>query len=164
MSFINLLSNDDWTEFKIIARTEAMITSEFPQDRLAILTRKVTGLAFGYEMTADEQAELAAYQAVCYQAGAAADAARADMALLASVLAYEQAVARLDRPEVTEPATVIINGPDGVESEVPNPAIALDAAERAAAIAASNGLAPEVIDLWALRHPVVVEVVQEAAP
>lgn len=89
MSFINLLENVVWSEVDIINRTEAMINSEFQKPRLDILSRKVSGQAMGYVLTEQEQADLLAYQAVCYQAGAEADAARADMALLTEVMAYE---------------------------------------------------------------------------
>ena len=162
MSFINLLSNDQWTEADIVNRTESMIASDFPKSRIDILTRKVQGQAMGYTLTEQEAVDLQAYQVVCYQAGAAADAARADMALLNAVLAYEQALARLEQPEVTEPATVMVVD---MESEAPNPAIEQDAAERADATIKTANATPEVSALYDLRNPVVepVEVLDEPA-
>lgn len=165
MSFINLHSTDQWTEADIVNRTESMIASEFPKTRIDILTRKVQGQVMGYALTEQEAADLQAYQVVCYQAGAAADAARADMALLNAVLAYETQLARLAQPEVLEPATVIVVDMEGIESEVPNPAIAQDAAERADATIKTANATPEVIALYDLRNPVVepVEVLDEPA-
>ena len=100
MSFINLFSNDQWTDADIVSRTEAMIASEFPRARIDILTRKVQGQAMGYVLTEAEQAELQAYQVVCYQAGVEADAARSDLALLNAVLAYEFDTTQETTPEV----------------------------------------------------------------
>lgn len=154
MSFVNLLSNDVWSDADIINRTEAMIASEFPKARIDILTRKVQGQAMGYVLTAQEQADLQTYQTVCYLAGTEADAARADAALLTAVMGYERGLERLARPAVTGPATISVTDRAGVISEVPNPDIEQDIAERAAAQAVVDAATPEVLALYALRHPV----------
>lgn len=149
MSFINLLGSDNWTDADIINRTEAMIASEFPKARIDILTRKVQGQAMGYALTEQETADLQAYQAVCYQAGAAADAARADMVLLNDVMAHERAVERLTRTPVTEPL-MIAEG----EIQILNPAVEHDMAERGDAQDIIDNAHEQVLALYALRHPV----------
>lgn len=153
MSFVNLLANDIWSDADITRRTEAMVHSVTPAFEETILTRKVMAASMGqWTMTETDQAELAAYTQACTDAHAAGLAARADMALLQSVLDYETAVERLTCDPVTEPLTVeeII---DGSAYEVPNPAIAQDAAERTEAQAAVSGAAQDALTLYALRHP-----------
>lgn len=96
MSFINLMADDVWSEADIINRTEAMIAAEFPPAQHAILQRKVQGQGLGvYELTLAEQAQLQRYGQISAEAGALADAARADMALLAQALAMEAAFREL---------------------------------------------------------------------
>ena len=77
MSFINLLVNDVWSEADIVNRTEALISSEFSPNVVAILNRKVTAATIGqYVLTASEQAEVGRYAAVCNAAALAGNEAR----------------------------------------------------------------------------------------
>jgi len=108
-SFINLLASDVWSEADIVSRTEAMIAGAFPN--VEILKRKVTGMMLGqYQLTADEQAEFGAYAALSFQAGALADAARADMALLADAMAVEAAKRALALDPADETAQAVLGG------------------------------------------------------
>lgn len=91
-SFIDMMASHRWTETDIINRTEAMIAAEFSPNQVAIINRIVTAAAAGmYELTAEELAEVTRYNEVCLAAREAGAAARADMALLAQVLDFEQA-------------------------------------------------------------------------
>jgi hypothetical protein len=156
MSFIDMTKSDVWSEDDIINRTEAIIANKFPKHRLDILSRKVQGQAMGYVLTAQEQADLMDYQAVCYHAGAEADLARADMALLTAVLAHEVLMRRLAQ----EPQPELVD-------DQPNPLYEQDAAERADATIKVANASPEVVALYELRNPVVeapvepVEVIDE---
>lgn len=153
-SFVSLHGTDVWSEHDIVRRTEAMIRSEFSAEAEAILNRKATGAALGqYALTADEQVELAAYMAASEAARQAGIAARADMAKLQAALDYEAAVARLAQEPVTEPATVL----DGEGNEVPNPAIAADAAERRTAQAVIESASADTLALVVLRSPATSE-------
>lgn len=92
MSFIDMMASDRWTEADIINRTEAMIAAEFTPHQVAIINRIVTAAAAGiYQLTEEEQAEVARYNEVCLAARKAGDEARANMALLAKALDYEAA-------------------------------------------------------------------------
>jgi hypothetical protein len=148
-SFINLMTNDIWSDADITRRTEAMIRSEFSLDAETILNRKVIGISIGtYTPTAEDQAEIARYDQVAKAAQAAGVAARADMALLIQVFPLEDAKWRLERPglqaswdrlqlPVVEP---IIDEETG---EVTNQAeVDQDAAER---VAAQLVVAPHLI-------------------
>jgi len=90
-SFIDLMASDRWTEADIINRTEAMIAAEFSADQVAIINRIVTAAAGMYQLTGEELAEVECYNEVCLAAREAGAAARADMALLARVLEFEEA-------------------------------------------------------------------------
>lgn len=102
MSFVDLMADLDWSDMDIKNRTEAVIASEFPPVDYAILSRKVDGTRFGYVLTDAEQAQLSLYQQIAYQAGAEADAARADMELLRAAWRVEQGDAEGATPEVLE--------------------------------------------------------------
>ena len=103
-SFINLMADDVWSEADIVNRTESIIAAEFPPARHAILQRKVQGQGMGvYVLTEQEQLELQRYALVSHQAGALADAARADMALLQHALDAEAAQRRLELPPADPP-------------------------------------------------------------
>jgi hypothetical protein len=92
MSFVNLMGNDTWTEEDIVARTQALIRSEFSAEAENILNRKVTGAAIGqYKMTPSDLAEVARYTAVCDQVRELGNQARADVLVLAEVFAMEAA-------------------------------------------------------------------------
>jgi hypothetical protein len=161
------MANDVWSEEDIINRTESMIASVFPKTRLDILSRKVQGQAMGYVLTEQEAADLQAYQVVCYQAGTEADAARADMALLAATLAHEVLVQRLAKPEeLPFVMTAEVLDEEGnvlepsVATEEVNPLYEADAAERADATIKIANASAKVLALYLLRNP-VVEVVEE---
>ncbi len=134
MSFVDLLGNDVWSEADIVRRTEALVRREFSRDAETILVRKVQGVALGVPLSAEDEAEVAAFRAVVQSAQAEGVEARADMALLQTVLVHEAALARLALP--------VVEGD------------ALDAAEREAAQALVNGASAETLSLYAMRHPV----------
>lgn len=103
-SFVNLMADDVWSEADIKRRTESIIDSQFPRIEYDILDRKVKAQAMGlYTLTTEEQAQVAAYGAIAFQAGALADAARADMALLQHALDAEAAQRRLELPLADPP-------------------------------------------------------------
>jgi hypothetical protein len=142
-SFIDLMASDVWSEYDILNRTEAMIASAFPRARYAILDRKFKGALAGHPevMDAPAQAELQEYESISFQAGAMADAARADMALLNRVLAVEAAQRRLLEAAI-----------DGDEA---------DAASRAAAQSVVDAADPQTLALVAQRIPAPAEISQE---
>lgn len=136
MSFIDTLSgtpaDSDFSEADIVRRTEAVISSQFPD--IQILQRKVQGQMLGqYTLTTDEQAELQSYAAASFAAGSLADEARVAMALLRQAWAIEAARTRLALPPV-----------DGDDQ---------DAAERAAAQGVLDAASPEALALAAQRVP-----------
>jgi len=146
MSFVNLLANDVWTDADITRRTEAMVHSVTPVSEEVILTRKVMAAGMGqWTLTDAEQAELATYAQACNAAHQAGLEARADMALLQSVLDYEAALLRIEWPDIDE-----------VDSEgvvVNQDAIDADIAERETAVSIINAASPATLDLYDLRHP-----------
>ena len=157
MSIVNLLKNDIWSEADIINAGRAAIYSQISFDRQQELQTIMLGHIAGMRTaTMEEMAEIAQVQAVTQAQVIANAAARADMALLNDVLAYEAALERLTCAPITEPATIM----EG-EVEVPNPWIAHDAQERAEAQALIDASTQETLDLYALRHPAPVEEVTE---
>lgn len=164
MSIINLMGSAVWSERDIVDHGRAVIASQVSEARQNELRTIMLGHIAGMRAaTPDELAEIALVQAVTEAQVIANEAARADMALLQSVLDHEAALARLALAPVTEPATIITGGPDGVEIEIANPAIALDADERAAAQAVLAAVSPEALALFDLRHP-APEVADELQP
>ncbi len=157
MSIVNLLKNDIWSEADIINAGRAAIYSQISFDRQQELQTIMLGHIAGMRTaTMEELAEIAQVQAVTEAQASANALARADMALLNDVLAYEAALERLTLPSVTEPL-MIMEG----EVEVPNPWIAHDAQERAEAQDLIDGVTQETLDLYALRHPAPPEEVTE---
>ena len=157
MSIVNLLKNDIWSEADIINAGRAAIYSQISFDRQQELQTIMLGHIAGMRTaTMEELAEIAQVQAVTEAQASANAAARADMALLNDVLAYEAALERLTCAPITEPATIM----EG-EIEVPNPWIAHDAQERADAQAVIDASTQETLDLYALRHPAPPEEVTE---
>jgi hypothetical protein len=141
MSFVNMMADDFWSDGDIVNRTEAVIAETFPPARAEILRRKVMGQMLGqYALTADEQAEMQQYAVLSAQAGALADAARADMALLRAALTLEAAQRRL----ALEPVLLTEDGSNQADADA-------DAADRAAAQAVVDGAAQPVLDLAAQR-------------
>lgn len=166
-SFINMLANDVWSDADITNRCRATIESHVPCARQDELRTIMLGhLAQMRAATDAEMAEIMLVKQLTIDAADLGRAARADMALLQSALDYEAAQARLLLPEVTEPATVTSTDMDGVTTELPNPSIAADLAERTAAQALIDGASPETLALLLLRHPPPVEVdpLPEVAP
>lgn len=160
MSFVNLLSNDRWTDADITRRTEAMVHSVVPAIEENVLMRKSMAAAQGqWTLTADEMALIGAYSQACMTAHQAGIDARADWAKLEAVLALESSIERLTLPMVTEPLTVIVD-----EVEVPNPAIEIDAQERAAAQITVDNASNETLALFTLRHPPEPEPLPEPTP
>lgn len=153
-SFVNLLANDAWSEADIVARTEALIGSEFSPNAAAILNRKVAAVPLGaYTLSPEELAEVGRYAALSNLAQAAGVAARADMALLRLVWDHEAQVRRLALP--VQPATVPATLPNGDVVAAPNPAFAADQAARAVATAAVAAATAPVLALALLRLPPV---------
>lgn len=154
MSCIDLLGNVVWQDADITYYTEGMIHSKVSVIEETILNRKLTAATIGeWTLTDDEQAQIGAYKQVCLEAHAEGVAARADMAQLNLCLDYEAALARLSVPPVTEPETITVVDLDGNATEVPNPAIAADTAERAEAQAVVDNVQESTLELYALRHP-----------
>lgn len=92
MSFIDMMANHRWSEADIVNRTEAIIASEFPPVEVEIINRIVTAAAAGiYQLTEEEETKVNYYNVVCLLAREEGEAARADMALLAQALDYEDA-------------------------------------------------------------------------
>lgn len=157
MSIVNLLKNDIWSEADIINAGRAAIYSQISFDRQQELQTIMLGHIAGLRTaTMEELTEIAQVQAVTEAQVIANAEARADMALLNDVLAYEAALERLTCAPITEPATIM----EG-EVEVPNPWIAHDAQERAEAQALIDAATQGTLDLHALRHPAPVEEVTE---
>lgn len=155
MSFINLMANDVWSDADITNRTEAMVRSEFSAATEGIINRKVSGAGLGaYALTAGDQAEIGRFAVVTQAAATEGAAARADMRRLQSARDHEHAAARLVEPVPDLPPTITLTV-DGTTTEVPNPAIAADAAERAAAQSVLDAAAPDTLALVALRNPPV---------
>ena len=157
MSIVNLLKNDIWSEADIINAGRAAIYSQISFDRQQELQTIMLGHIAGLRTALPaELAEIASVQQVTEAQAVANGEARADMARLLAVMAYEAALERLTCAPITEPATIM----EG-EVEVPNPWIAHDAQERAEAQALIDASTQDTLDLYALRHPAPVEEVTE---
>jgi hypothetical protein len=137
-SFIDLMANDIWSDQDVTTRTEAMVRSVMPLQDELVLNRKVQGAALGqYELTAQDQADMARLAQAGFEAQQMGIAARADMALLLQVLEVEAAIKRLDQPE--------------------DEAYEADQAERAEAMAVVSGASEEVLRWVEQRRPLVAE-------
>ena len=159
MSFIDMLGNEVWSESDIMTRGREVINAQVSVARQDELRTIMLGHIAGMRVASpEEMAEIGLVQQVTEQQALDNNAARADNALLAAVLTHEAALARLALPEVIEPATVLVVGMDGIETEAPNPAIEQDAAERADATIKAANASVEVVALYALRNSVPVEV------
>lgn len=127
-SFINLMSDDVWSDADITRRTEAMVRAEFSADAEIILNRKVSGHGLGaYALTAEDAAEIQRFNAVVQAAAAAGALAHVDMAQLAQALAVEAAQAQLQAAPDDELAQAVV---DAATPEV----LALVAARAAARV------------------------------
>ena len=154
MSFINLLANDVWSDADIKSRLHAEIRSEVSELAETELNRALQGAIMKlHTLTPQEQQSLMRFKGATDRVALLGTAARADMALLTSVLAYERAQARLLQALVTEPLTVTVVDTEGVSREVVNPELALDDAQRTDAQAVIDDATAEVLELVALRSP-----------
>lgn len=138
MSFVNLMSNDRWSDSDITRRSEAMVRSVISADRETILNRKLQGQALGqYELTPDDLVELQLFNQTVFAAQAAGQAARADRDVLNAALDAEPSYQRLQQPALKPDE-------EGYEQDV---------AEREAAQVIIDGASQEVLDLLDLRNP-----------
>ena len=154
MSIINLLANAVWSEADIVSHGRSVINAQVSSERQQELQTIMLGhIAQMRTATAQELAEIGLVAQITEAQALANSAARADMALLQSCLDYEASIARLALPPVTEPAFITVVNQDETTSEVPNPAIETDVAERLAAEAEMAGAQQETLDLYSLRHP-----------
>ena len=89
-SFVNLLGSDLWSEADILARSRAVINSQVPEARQNELRTIMLGhIAQMRGASSEELAEIMQVAALTEQASTDNAAARADMALLTEVMAYE---------------------------------------------------------------------------
>jgi hypothetical protein len=144
-------------ETKVQAIIRSTVT-EADELKAARLARKVS-------RTEQEQAFIDNVDAVIAAAITEGRAATADMALLSSTMAYEQAVKRLQQyklsvgkpaePEVPAveplPATVSVTAMDGTVSTVPNPLVVKDETARSEAEAVIANASEAVLALAAQR-------------
>ena len=147
MSFINLLSNEIWSDNDITNRTEAILRSEFPVQAELILNRKVVGQIGGmYQMTDSEKEELTRYQVAVENARQEGIAARYDNELLKSILVLEDNIRRLNQPAV-EP---ILDESGNVTNQEE---IDLDILEKQAALVVVESATDEQRYWMDQRHP-----------
>lgn len=152
MSFVDLMGNDRWSDADITRRTESMVREHFSAAEEMILARRVTGQGLGfYAMTAADQAELVHFVTVVETARQEGIAARADAALLDAALDLEAAQTRVAQPVPDLPAMVTSTDEAGSAVEIANPALAQDAADRAAAQAVIDAASQPARDLVAQR-------------
>lgn len=103
MSFIDMMANDVWSDADITNRTEAMVRAQVSVADELVLNRKVQGAALGqYQLTPEDEAQMALLAQAGFAAQQEGIAARADMALLLRVLAVEAAIQVLADPEASE--------------------------------------------------------------
>ena len=90
MSYINLLTNDIWSEADIVNRGRAEIESVVPAARQSELQTIMLGHIAGMRTaTTEELQEIGQVQAITEATVTANAAARADMALLLEVMDFE---------------------------------------------------------------------------
>jgi hypothetical protein len=107
MSFVNLMGNDRWSAADIKTRLHALIRSEVSQQLEEELNRALQGMSLGlHTLTAQEQADLQKFKLVTDSVAAEGAAARADAALLHTVLDFEQG---LSSAPLTGPALDLWN-------------------------------------------------------
>lgn len=158
MSIINLLANNRWSEADIVNHGRAVIASQVPEERQNELRTIMLGHIAGMRTaTPDEMAEIVMVKQATEAQAVSNAAARADMALLQSVLDYEAAVEQLSYPPLTLETNVGMGdyAEDGtlIFSHPPQEHVDYDTQERAKAQAVIDAATPEVLALYALRHP-----------
>lgn len=150
MNLINLLGNTVWSDREITEHTEALVHQVTPVLEEMVLNRKLTAAAMGqWVMTEQEQAELQAYSQACMMAHQVGIEMRADNEKLRAVITYETALARLALPVIDDLPD--ITDQDGNTS--PNPGLAVDAEERAAAQLIVDNATDETLVLFEIRNP-----------
>jgi hypothetical protein len=107
-SWINRGGNVVYTEAQISKHMERLERQAFSPRQEAILNRIQHGINLGvYTPTTEEQAQIAAFQAKMNELMALAAEARIDNQFVKDRIAYEQAVARLERYELSEGRTAV---------------------------------------------------------
>jgi hypothetical protein len=176
MSFIDLMADVVWSKEDIARRAEATLRSEFSEQAETVLNRKVLGIIMGsYTPTPEDQAEIARYQTLAFNARSERTAALHDMDRLADALAFEEAARRLEKMSV-EDARAILAAPEADPEVDPDliaaanavlngfasrgfteaQASAVDQMERAAAQAVVSGANHTTLDLVATRGRVAL--------
>lgn len=139
MSVVNLMANHIWSEQDIVAHGRAMIASQVSAVRQAELQMIFLGHTTGQRVATDEElAEIALLTQLTQEQSAANVGVRSDMALLLSVMAYEEAKLRLAKePLVSENLEAVV----------------LDSVERGTAQALVDAAPLDVQVLYAERNP-----------
>jgi hypothetical protein len=153
MSFVNLMSNEIWTDYALSNRVAGIIRSTVSQDdelKAARLSRKAA-------MSDKEAAFVDRVDADIAAAIEQGRLARADAQLLAAVIEYEAAFDRLDESLVLEPTSIDATDTDGNVTQIVNPAMLTDIAERNDAQLVIDSANADVIVLFTQRNPPVVE-------
>jgi hypothetical protein len=103
MSFIDLYSNNVFTDAEITRRTELMIRTHFTEEEELILNRKLSAKMSGvYTPTPEEEADFVRFGIVAMQAQQEGIAAKKDNELLKEILRVEPSYLRLREPIVTD--------------------------------------------------------------
>lgn len=146
MSFVDLMSNDVWSEADILRRTEAIVRSQFTDEQERILNRKITGMILGkYTLSESEVAELTNFQTIVFLAQQEGLNATTDMDLLLRTFPVESAFHRLKNPQIEH----IVEDGDVINKDEIN----TDIIERMAAQEIIDNAGRDVKDLIALRNP-----------
>lgn len=103
MSFIDMMSDQIWTDAEITKRTESIVRSVMPLDDELVLNRKIQGEALGqYVLTDADKADIAKLAQVGFLAQQEGKSARDDMILLLNVFSVENAEKIMLNPNSTE--------------------------------------------------------------
>lgn len=105
MSFVNLMSDTEWTDADITTRTEAMVRAVVSVQEELVLNRKVQGAALGeYVLSPEDQAQMARLAEAGRAAQLAGVQARADAELLRQAIQVERAQQILGSPSPELPS------------------------------------------------------------
>lgn len=184
MSFVDLMGDTTFTEAQIGQRLLDLERQRFSAREELVLSRIAAGISLGvYTSTAEEQAQIGAFNAFMGEMVALAAQVRADNQLLVETLAYEEAQRRLSQAvaldgraeqlavaaicdetgNVLAPAVPYLPAvepvPEFIEidgEQVRNPVVVQDEAERAAAQAVIDGAGADILDLAGLRGGKVI--------
>lgn len=111
MSFIDLMSNNIFTEADILNRTQAMVRTFYSDEQEKILSRKVTGMMLGgYSLSIPEQEEIANFSTIVNQAKIENELATIDNELLKQIIEVEKSYLKLQVPipeEIIEEGIII---------------------------------------------------------